>query len=134
MTTRKFTCPRRAENGMDQPGSPLRGAGRLKDRYRPGHGLIGQKEGCTYCGSLAPDAFLDALKAGAELGTTGKDYKAYLAPHDLAGPNGAKFYFQHMDADQRTEFISMLNAGEVRFEERFGFTVLPYFIAARHGA
>lgn len=76
--TEKHTCPRRRENGMDDPSSPFRGAGRNKDKYISGHGLIGQKRGCSYCGSMHPDDFMQAVRDGKVVGPTDKSYKAYL--------------------------------------------------------
>lgn len=118
----KHTCPRRAENGMDDSNGPFRGAGENLDTYKSGHGLIGQSRGCSYCGSMHPDDFMEAMREGKELGVTDKNYKAYVAG------DGGKFYFQHLSAEQRHEFIEMLNAGTVRFGWPGRFTVLPYFI------
>lgn len=66
----KHTCPRRSELGQrNEPD---------QDRWSSGHGLIGQRRGCSYCGSMHPDDFIDAIKAGCEVGPTDKSYKAYL--------------------------------------------------------
>jgi len=72
------TCPRRAENGMDLADGPFRNAGQNLDSYEPGHGLIGQPRGCTYCGSMDPDDFMQAVRDGAEIGPTDKSYKVYV--------------------------------------------------------
>lgn len=120
--TDKHTCPRRAEDGMDDPTSPLRGAGQNKDTYSKGHGLTNQGRGCSYCGSMHPDDFMQALRDGAELGVTDKNYKAYVDGH-----NG-KFYYQHLSPEQRHEFIEMVNRNEIRYGWPGHFTVLPYFM------
>lgn len=123
----KHTCPRRAENGMDDPRSPHVGAGPNNDTYHNGAGLIGQARGCSYCGSMHPDDFMEAIRAGRQLGVTDKNYKAYLS-----APGGeGKFYFQHLSDEQRHEFISLLNAGTVAFGWPGHFTTLPYFIGTR---
>lgn len=71
MTT-KHTCGRRAENGMDNPNSPLRGSGRDLDTYR-------DDNTCSYCGSFNPDTLMQRLEVGdVELGPTDKNYKVYL--------------------------------------------------------
>lgn len=33
---------------------------------------------CSYCGSLNPDIFFEAIKSGSELGPTDKNYKVYV--------------------------------------------------------
>jgi hypothetical protein len=48
------------------------------DDYEPGHGLIGQPRGCTFCGSMHPDDFMDAVRAGLTIGVTSKSYKLYV--------------------------------------------------------
>lgn len=73
-STAKHLCPRRSE-----------GFGRLADpgvtgpdSYGPKHGLVGQPSGCTYCGSMSGDDFMDLVRAGAEIGPTDKSYKLYV--------------------------------------------------------
>ncbi len=77
---------------------------------------------CSYCGSLQPRTFLDRLKAGEVLGTTTKNYKAYL------GQSHDKFYYKHLSTDEREEFIQLYNDGEIEvdFLEYF----IPPFFAA----
>jgi hypothetical protein len=73
--TEKQTCPRRmtefgpwkAEEGLDTWGQ--RG------------GVIGQEKigpGCSFCGSLHPDRFMELVREGWVVGPTDKNYKAYL--------------------------------------------------------
>ncbi len=39
-----------------------------------------------------------------------------------------KFYFQHLDAEQRTRFVEMMNEpGKLKFEGGYGFYVMPFF-------
>lgn len=122
------TCPRRAEDGTDRDDSPFAYAGSNRDTYTAGHGIVGQGRGCSYCGSMHPDDFLEALREGALLGPTDKNYKAYVAGYRNNGPNGGKFYYQHLSEEQRAEFIALLNDRKVAFDYPGHFTVLPYFI------
>lgn len=87
-----------------------------------------RKEGtCSYCGSLHPDVFMQALKDGAILEPTTKGYKAYLGGKEAPSVRGAcKFYYEHLSDEQQTEFIRMLNAKEIKMH--YNFTVLPFFI------
>ena len=75
----KHTCPRRTENGMDREDGPFRGGGQNLDSYTSGHGMVGQPRGCTYCGSMPPDDFMEGVRSGAfQLGPTDKSYKVYV--------------------------------------------------------
>ena len=49
------------------------------DDWKMGHGIVGQRyPGCTFCGSLHPDTFMELVEAGAVVGPSDKAYKAYL--------------------------------------------------------
>lgn len=126
--TKNHTCPRRIEDGTDTTDSPFTFAGPNRDTYAEGHGIIGQGRGCSYCGSMHPDDFLEALREGAELGVADKNYKAYVSGYRNNGDNGGKFYYQHLSPEQRTEFITLLNEKKVKIGFPGFFTVLPYFI------
>lgn len=69
----KHTCPRR----MSDWGPWERTEG--LDEYLDGHGMTGSPRGCSFCGSMAPDDFLEVVKAGAEVGPTDKNYKLYVS-------------------------------------------------------
>lgn len=118
--TNKFTCPRRAENGMERDDTPFLHAGSNKDTW--GKRSDGRLH-CGYCGSVKPEEFMEYLAAGGELGVTDKNYKAYLGD---AG--SGKFYYQHLSMEQQREFIDMINRHEVHFGYPGFFTVLPYFV------
>jgi hypothetical protein len=161
-----FVCPRQAESGRaDAPEA-------FWDEDRT----------CSYCGSLHPDDFLDAVAAGAPVGPTDKSYKAYIdlpqaepdklrvvssqwapicpgegwieATPDLCEtydwqpwgegrpgdvmwvtlmPQGpvrhGKFYFQHLDDDQRWRFIDLYNSKQMQLGYPGHFYVRPYFCA-----
>lgn len=115
-------CPRREESPAADRAFPG------PDKYRPDGGLVGQALACSYCGSLPPDDFMEAVRQGAEVGPTDKSYKAYLR---LPDGGEAKFYFQHLSEDQRREFIDLLNARPRRVAIGYPgrFYVLPFFIA-----
>ena len=67
-----FTCPRAAE-----------GFGSLREMP-----AFWDAEGtCSYCGSISPEKFFEAVKAGAKLGPTDKNYKVYI---DLPNPNAGE--------------------------------------------
>ncbi|MCW2758043.1 MAG: hypothetical protein JWO46_1789 [Nocardioidaceae bacterium] len=110
------TCPRRGENGMDSPNSPLRGAGTGLDEYRKGHGLVGQARGCSYCGSMSPDDFMEAVRTGVEIGPTDKSYKLYV--DSMRG----KFYTAHLSEEQGWEFDRLWKAHEINW----GYPGAPY--------
>lgn len=112
-------------------------------------------ETCNFCGSMHPAVVMERLEDGSiELGTTGKNYKAYLHPvegsprclrcgraDDCPGGNDpaawkweteetdfGKFYFQHFSREQQVRFVELLNAGKIRFKGGLRFNPLPYFI------
>lgn len=117
----KQTCPRRIEQGRADPDSPFAGSGEGLDDWKPGHGVIGQSRGCTYCGSMHPDDFMQAVRDGKEIGPTDKSYKAYVDDHH------GKFYFQHLGDEQRDEFIEIYNAHRMHVGYPGHFYVLPFF-------
>lgn len=69
----KHTCPRR----MSDWGPWERTEG--LDEYTAGHGLGGQPAGCSFCGSLPPDDFMEMVRGGAVVGPTDKSYKLYIS-------------------------------------------------------
>lgn len=50
-----------------------------KDTWAAHHGLVNQERGCSYCGSMHPDEFMQAVRDGYTVGPTDKSYKAYLS-------------------------------------------------------
>lgn len=70
---------------MDREDGPFRGSGTNLDTYEKNRGIVGQPEGCSYCGSLPPDMFMEHIRDGtAALEATDKSYKLYL---DIPNPN-----------------------------------------------
>jgi len=83
---------------------------------------------CTWCGSLHPDRFMEAIHAGAEIGPTDKSYKAYVD-----GPMQGKFYFQHLSAEQRDAFVAAYNSHVMRIGYPGFFYVPPFFTSRSNG-
>lgn len=121
-------CPRRREspNGSE-PG---------EDTFSPGHGMIGQPTGCSWCGSMDPEDFLKAAREGAQLGPTDKSYKCYIdfpkpgveVPEGKKPPmTHGKFYFQHFSPAQQDEFIQLHNDRKLNIGYPSFFYVTPYF-------
>ena len=104
-------CPRRDELG---------GAGVFKlpdeDRWR-------DDGTCSYCGSISPEAFFEAIERGTELGPTDKNYKVYVGVTEHQ-----KFYFQHLSQDERTRFVDLFNAGTLKIGYPGRFYVVPFFM------
>jgi hypothetical protein len=67
-------CPRRDDlgQGLFNTNNPT------PDTWREGAGLVNQTRGCSYCGSMHPDEFMQKLREGYEAGPTDKNYKVYL--------------------------------------------------------
>jgi hypothetical protein len=85
--TETFTCPRRVQDGMDREDSPFRHSGSGLDEWRDDRaGLVNQPRGCSYCGSLPPEDFMEAVRAGLEVGPTDKSYKFYVKGIPIAEP------------------------------------------------
>lgn len=81
---------------------------------------------CSFCGSLNPVAFFQAVRSGYEITPTDKNYKAYV---NVPGWRFAKFYFQHLSGAQRAEFIALYNDHTMKVEGG-SFYVMPYFTQA----
>lgn len=64
-------CPRRRESHLSSqfPGP---------DTWTSRAGLVGQPSGCSYCGSMNPDDFMEAVRSGLEIEPTDKSYKLYV--------------------------------------------------------
>lgn len=142
-------CPRRMnEIGPWQHQPDL-------DTWTTGRGVVGiqdEQPSCSFCGSLHPGTFMQWLRDGGPIGATSKNYKAYIDcpyPNERYGETTdeiitvdgggsyrsisvygrtAKFYFQHLDADQQREFVDLYNAGHTEFSGGQGFEIYPYFM------
>jgi hypothetical protein len=97
------------------------------DEYRPDHGIIGQVRGCTFCGSMEPGDFLEAVKDGAEIGPTDKSYKLYVQQpnpdpdrlHPMSGSHSAsphstltELRWEDMTEEQAAEARRVFGGGD----------------------
>lgn len=113
--TGHFTCPRRSEVFQDRTPN--------QDRWQR---MTGARDlhSCSYCGSLAPDEFMQAVRDGCEIGPTDKSYKAYVEGLGTF----AKFYYQHLSVEQRIEFIDLYNDRTMNIGYPGHFYQLPFFM------
>lgn len=111
-------CPRAVENGGG-PNSPFNSPYNGEMTWR-------EDDTCSYCGSLNPATFMARLEAGdVELTPTDKNYKVYA---DGAGLRGhSKFYFQHLNEEQKQRFIELYNERKLKMAYPGHFYVLPFF-------
>ncbi len=85
---------------------------------------------CSYCGSLHPDTFMQAVRDGVVISGTDKSYKAYIRELPVSGTdilNHAKFYYMHLSQDQKGEFVHLYNERKIVTDE-FGLYTLPFFM------
>jgi hypothetical protein len=110
---------------MDRTDGPFVGSGTGLDtwRVRPGQDV----RTCSYCGSVNPDDFMAAVRAGAVVGPTDKNYKVYLhealsaeelasrdpALHSMTGKHLGKFYTVHLSPGHSAEFVGLWREGRV---------------------
>lgn len=111
------TCPRRMDDFGPWPREEMLDSWVLRHDYK---GELTMS--CSFCGSMHPDAFMQAIADGREIGPTDKNYKAYV------GPNSAKFYYQHLSVEQRHAFIDHINARTITIGYPGHFYVLPFFV------
>lgn len=117
MTT-THVCPRRGETPsvFNYPTEDT-----WEDRGGRGH------LACSYCGSLNPDELMERLERGdVTLTPTDKSYKVYVEGEGL---QHAKFYFQHLSAEQRRRFIELHNEKKMRLGYPGYFYTRPFFCA-----
>lgn len=113
-----FYCPRAIEDGLG-PNSPMKGPFNGEAVWRP--------DGtCSYCGSLSPARFFEAVEAGLAVTPTDKNYKAYVPDAPGGSPTG-KFYFQHLSDEDKNRFIDLYNAKKMKIGIPGYFYVTPYF-------
>lgn len=113
-------CPRRAELG---------GAGAAVFKLPP-EDSYGDRDACSYCGSLNPDTFMARLEDGSiELCATDKEYKVYVSGTDPNRPlQTVKFYFMHLSEPQMIRFVELYNEDKFKFQGGIRFYVWPYFM------
>ncbi len=116
-------CPRRQENPGPWSFIPD------KDTWRENES---GRLTCSYCGSLAPELFMEAVEAGYSVVPTDKNYKAYVnIPRQRSDryPDMEKVYFMHLSQSQMLRLTDLLNQKKVNFAEPGHFYVLPYFLS-----
>ena len=121
----KTYCPRRQESvGF---GSNTRFKIPASDHWR--------KDGtCSWCGSLSPSLFFQAIDDGCEIGPTDKAYKVYVNGDKAPNVHGAcKFYFQHLTPDDQQKFVDLYNDGKMKIGYPGHFYVRPFFCGRREG-
>ena len=103
-------------------------------------GLLGNGQRCcSYCGSMHPEDFLQAIETGWEVGPTDKNYKVYVTekvgPGTFSKQSGRhhKFYFQHLDQAQQARFVELFNAKKMRIGCPGHFYAPPYFMRVTYG-
>ena len=106
---KKFTCPRRLDEGHAMEGGPLSLDGPNKDYWR-------KDQTCSYDGSLHPDVFMDYCRAGKLIGVTTKSYKFYMEEYEGAVAGAKKFYTHHLSEDQGWEFAELRSEGKLNFD------------------
>ena len=99
-------CPRRAETGYQIT--------------EPTEDVWTNDRTCSYCGSLRPALFFDAVRDNDAITPTDKDYKVYV------GKGNGKFYFQHLNRDEQIKFVDLLNRKKINMVNPF--YVLPFFV------
>ena len=104
-------CPRRSEMGSNYPFQDW------EDEWITKYGYTF----CSYCGSIDPETFMTQVRSGEQMTPTDKNYKIYAARKQ-------KFYFQHLNADQKIEFVSLYNNRSVVLEYPGYFYAMPYFM------
>lgn len=118
------TCPRRMSDFGPWERDENLDLWEIRDQLHKG--LVARH--CSFCGSLHPDDFMTLLIEGWQLGTTDKNYKAYLGAPE--GRTETKFYYQHLSEDQRKQFVELYNQRKITFQGGFGFSRLPFFMRA----
>ena len=102
-------CPRRGELGVMSQAT---------DKWR-------DDKTCSYCGSLHPDEFFRLVEAGEEVTPTDKNYKAYVS--GSTSPSG-KFYFQHLNEQEKQKFVDLLNQKKMKLQHPGYFYARPFFV------
>ena len=72
---------------------------------------------CSFCGSMRPSLALAAIRAGATVVPTDKNYKIYINdwPPGMASPNPAgKCYLNHFSEAQAVEFVELDLDGKMK--------------------
>jgi len=115
-------CPRSLETGGG-PDSPFKPGMNGEMVWRPDFT-------CSWCGSIHPELFMERLREQTiALTPTDKNYKVYVDNHggEPFVAIRSKFYFQHLNDQQKKEFVDLLNAQKIKVAHPGRFYVPPFF-------
>jgi hypothetical protein len=68
---------------------------------------------CSHCGGVRPSLALKAIREGAEVEPTDKNYKIYVKGGHLPSPGG-KCYLNHFSEAQAVEFMLLKESGKMK--------------------
>lgn len=71
-----------------------------------------ENDTCSHCGGLRPSLALEAIRAGARVVPTDKNYKIYL--EGVPGRDWAKCYLNHFSESQAVEFVLLEKEGKMK--------------------
>ena len=87
---------------------------------------------CSWCGSMSPEYFFEAIEAGCKITPTDKNYKVYvdgiINVFSVPNNNHSKFYFQHFIKEQCIKFIDLYNNSKIKIGYPGHFYVNPFFM------
>ena len=68
---------------------------------------------CSHCGSMRPSIALKAIRDGAKVTPTDKNYKIYVEGINLPGCPANKCYLNHFSESQAIEFVLLWETGKM---------------------
>jgi hypothetical protein len=69
---------------------------------------------CSHCGGMRPSIALKAIREGAEVEPTDKNYKIYLRGINVPGCPAGKCYLNHFSESQAVEFVVLNETGKMK--------------------
>lgn len=70
---------------------------------------------CSFCGGMRPSIALEAIKSGATVTPTDKNYKIYIEGGTVPLPSpGGKCYLNHFSESQAVEFVLLNESGKMK--------------------
>ena len=74
-----------------------------------------EKDGtCSHCGGMRPSIALKAIREGATVVPTDKNYKCYVEGVSLPGCPANKCYFNHFSEAQAIEFVVLVETKKMK--------------------
>lgn len=71
---------------------------------------------CSFCGGMRPSIALKAIREGAEVTPTDKNYKIYVEGLHLPGCPANKCYLNHFSESQAVEFVLLQKSGKMKLK------------------